>query len=236
MWVRVIIAAELLVSFANKDCFMPSLRQIGRGGLCVALVVSVGSMAQAQTPSRQPTRRIEGQGPSGNASQRGSGDQPSINRQPTRRVQGGPSSQSPRLDQRSGQFEIERRVIRPGLRRLPPRPAARWRLGIQVDNSPRGLRISEVSRNSPAFRFGLERGDYLLDVMGYPVGFHGNAYFPLAETLNQTVRRDGWVNILIWNRRTNAEEAMWIQAEPRQTVRPPIRSPGPPRPQSSRAN
>jgi hypothetical protein len=103
-------------------------------------------------------------------------------------------------------------------------------LGIQVDDAPRGLRISEVSPNSPAFRFGLERGDYLLDVMGFPVGLHGGAYFPLADALNQNVRRDGWVNVLVWNRRTLAEEAIWIQAEPRQAVQPPIRPIRPSRP------
>jgi predicted metalloprotease with PDZ domain len=155
-------------------------------------------------------------------------------RQPTRSVQGGPTSQTPQLDQRTGQFRIDRRVIRPGLRLRPQRPVPRWRLGIQVDDAPRGLRISEVSPNSPAFRFGLERGDYLLDVMGFPVGLHGGAYFPLADTLNQNVRRDGWVNVLVWNRRTLAEEAIWIQAEPRQAVQPPRPSrPIPPRRQEN---
>jgi hypothetical protein len=160
-----------------------------------AIIVLVSSIADAQQPARQPTRR----------------------------VQGGPTSETPQLDQRSGQFRIDRRVIRPGLRRLPQRPVPQWRLGIQVDDAPLGLRISEVTRNSPAFRFGLERGDYLLDVMGFPVGFHGNAYFPLADALNRSVRRDGWVNVLIWNRRTHAEEELWIQAEPRQSIRPPTR-------------
>jgi hypothetical protein len=152
-------------------------------------------------------------------------------RQPTRRVEGGPTSESPQVDQRTGQFRIDRRVIRPGLRLMPQRPTPRWRLGIDVDDAPLGLRINDVSRNSPAFRFGLERGDYLLDVMGYPVGFHRGAYFPLADALNQWVRRDGWVNILVWNRRTHAEEAIWIQAEPRQGAQPPIRPirPIPPR-------
>jgi hypothetical protein len=150
--------------------------------------------------------------------------------QSTRRVQGGPPSEAPRLNQQTQQFRIDRRVIRPGLRLLPQRPTPRWRLGIQVDDAPLGLRITEVTRNSPAFRFGLERGDYLLDVMGFPVGFHGGAYFPLADALNRHVRRDGWVNVLVWNRRTHAEEALWIQAEPRQGVQPPTRPTRPTRP------
>jgi hypothetical protein len=169
-------------------------RSIIRNSVPGAIIVLVGSLADAQQPARQPTRR----------------------------VQGGPTSETPQLDQQTGQFRIDRRVIRPGWRR-PQRPVARWRLGIQVDDAPLGLRISEVTRNSPAFRFGLERGDYLLDVMGFPVGFHGNTYFPLADELNRSVRRDGWVNVLIWNRRTHAEEEMWIRAEPRESIRPPTR-------------
>lgn len=151
-------------------------------------------------------------------------------RRPTRRVQGEPSNVEPQMDRQTGQFRIDRRVIRPGLRILPQRPVPRWRLGIQVDDAPLGLRITDVSRNSAAFRFGLQRGDYILDVMGYPVGFHGNNYFPLADALNHFVRRDGWVNILIWNRRTHSEEALWVQAERRQGSQPPTRPTRPTRP------
>jgi hypothetical protein len=86
---------------------------------------------------------------------------------------------------------------------------------VWTDNAPSGLRIREVSRYSPAWRFGLEEGDYLMDIMGYPVGFYEGAYYPLSETLNQVTPRDGWINILVWNKRTNAEETMWMQAEPR---------------------
>ena len=93
-----------------------------------------------------------GQDLPGGLSQAGGGEQATINRQPARRVQGGPGNGALQIDERSGQFKIERRVIRPGLRRLPPRPTARWRLGIQVDNAPKGLRIDEVARNSPAYR------------------------------------------------------------------------------------
>jgi hypothetical protein len=180
---------------------MKFLRSLIRSVVPGAIIVLASSIADAQQPARQPTRRVQGE----------------------------PASE-PQLDQRTGQFRIDRRVIREGLRRLPLRPAPRWRLGIEVDNAPLGLRISQVSRNSPAFRFGLERGDYLLDVMGFPVGFHRGAYFPLADTLNQNVRRDGWVNVLIWNQRTNAEEALWIRAEPRTAVQPPTRPTRPTRP------
>jgi hypothetical protein len=194
------ILAAMLWKLSDKESRMNFLRSMVRSGVSVAMILLIGAVSEAQNPAPQPTRR----------------------------VQGGPANESPQLDQRTGQFRIDRRVIRQGLRRLPQRPTPQWRLGIQVDDAPLGLRISDVSRNSPAFRFGLERGDYLLDVMGFPVGFHGNSYFPLADALNRSVRRDGWVNILIWNRRTHSEEALWIRAEPRQAIRPPIR---PTRPQ-----
>jgi hypothetical protein len=181
---------------------MRSVRSTIRGVMVAAIIVLASSIAAAQQSAQQPTRRVQGE----------------------------PSSVTPQLDQRTGQFRIDRQVIRPGLRLLPQRPAPRWRLGIQVDDSPRGLRISDVTRNSAAFRFGLERGDYLLDVMGFPVGFHRSSYFPLADALNRNVRRDGWVNVLVWNHRTRAEEALWIQAEPRGAAQLPTRPTRPTRP------
>lgn len=183
----------------------------------MASVLAWGNFAWAQQP--RPTRQID--------SPPGVDNQPSVQfrGQATRRVQGGPANE-PQIDQQTGQFKIQRQTVNPGLRRLPVRPSGRWRLGVDTNNAPKGLLISDVARNSPAYRFGLEPGDYLLDVMGYPVGFYGNSYYPLGDALNQLVRRDGWVNILIWNQRTNAEEAMWVKLEPRGGVIP-FGAPGP---------
>jgi hypothetical protein len=180
----------------------------------LALAVVSGSMGVAQQPRQ--TRQIGS--PPGVG-----GDQPAqtINRQATRRVQGGPGTDAQvQEDPQTGRVQIQRQTVREGLRRLPMRTVARWRMGVDTNNAPKGLYIADVARNSPAYRFGLEPGDYLLDVMGYPVGFYGNSYYPLGEALNQLVRRDGWVNILIWNQRTNGEEAMWIKLERRGGVDP----------------
>jgi C-terminal processing protease CtpA/Prc len=100
-------------------------------------------------------------------------------------------------------------------------------LGVEVDNAPKGLLVTDVSRNGPAWRFGIEPGDYILDVMGYPVGYYEGQYYQLADTLNRMAQRDGWVNILIWNKRSEAEEAMWVQAERRREIqnRPPTPRP-----------
>jgi hypothetical protein len=142
------------------------------------------------------------------------------NRRPQRQIEARSERGLPTVDPTTGQYQLRRQIyIRPP-RIAPLRITRQWRLGIQVDNAPLGLRISGVADNSPAWRFGIEEGDYLLDVMGYPVGFYQGAYYPLAETLNQTIQRDGWVNILVWNKRSNAAEAMWVQAEPRRGIEP----------------
>jgi hypothetical protein len=179
--------------------------------LAVGLVTVGGSLSVAQQPRQ--TRQIDS--PPGGSGQ----SVVQFKGQATRRVQGGPGAE-PQMDQQTGQFKIQRQTVNPGLRRLPVRMPGRWRLGVDTNDAPKGLLISDVARNSPAYRFGLEPGDYLLDVMGYPVGFYRNAYYPLGDALSELVRRDGWVNIMIWNKRTNGEEAMWIKLEPRGGVIP----------------
>jgi hypothetical protein len=172
------------------------------------LLLAVAFIAEAQIPGRERTRRVEGD-------RDDSRDQQRRDRRPQREIPRRTESRTPNIDLRTGTFELRREIFRGPPRRSPRRVAGRWRLGIWTDNAPAGLRIREVSRYSPAWRFGLEEGDYLMDIMGYPVGFYEGAYYPLAETLNQVTPPDGWINILVWNKRTNAEETMWMQAEPR---------------------
>jgi hypothetical protein len=178
-------------------------------------------MIYAQIPGRQRTRQVEGQDqPQTQPSQPGQLQIQLGNRRPQRQIQARSERGLPTVDPTTGQYQLRREIFVRPPRIAPLRIARQWRLGIQIDNAPLGLRISEVAPNSPAWRFGIEEGDYLLDIMGYPVGFYEGAYYPLAETLNQTIQRDGWVNILVWNKRTNAAEAMWVQAEPRRSFEP----------------
>jgi hypothetical protein len=178
----------------------------------------------AQGPGRQPTRQVVGQNPDEQAQASPQQLQVQIggqtNRRPQRRIQARTEQGTLTLDPQTGRFEITRQPFGRAPRIDPLRITRQWRLGIQIDNAPLGLRIREVAPNSPAWRFGIEEGDYLLDIMGYPVGFYEGVYYPLAETLNQLTQRDGWVNVLVWNKRTNAAEAMWVQAEPRRGFGP----------------
>lgn len=183
--------------------------------VAVAAVIAIavyGAATVAQQPDRQPTRIVEGQ-PGGEIAQ-------PENRQPTRQVpprgQGGAEDRAGR----GGTYGAPRDMVRIAPRRIAPRPGGRWFLGVTIDDGPLGLRVSNVSRLSPAERAGLESGDYILDVMGYPVGVFGGYYWPLDYTLEYVTPPDGWVNVLVWNKRTLAEEAMWVRLEPRGGIRP----------------
>ena len=179
----------------------------------VGFLLVCGFLAVAQPPGRQPTRRIEGRQDAQDGDRERQTD-----RQPVRRIPGRTEESTPRIDPGTGTFQLRRQIYLQPPRRSPRRVTARWRLGVWTDNAPKGLRVREVSRYSPAWRFGIEEGDYLLDIMGYPVGFYEGAYYPLAQTLNQVTPRDGWINVLVWNKRTNAEEAMWMQGERRPRI------------------
>jgi hypothetical protein len=92
---------------------------------------------------------------------------------------------------------------------------AGWYLGIQGTRAPRGEMVDGVIANSPAYRVGLESGDYVLDAGGYVVGPYQGVYYPLSDALNYGSDQDGWVELLIWNRRTGAEETAWVQLQRR---------------------
>ena len=200
---------------------------------CVAtsalgLLFLANVVALAQPPDRQPTRRVIPQiqidlQPDGQQQPPDAGD----DRRPMRRVPGRSERYTPTIDPNTGRFEIRREIFVRPPRVAPLRVARRWRLGVEVDNAPKGLLVTDVSRNGPAWQFGIEPGDYILDCMGYPVGYYEGRYYQLADTLNRVAQRDGWVNILIWNKRSEAEEAMWVQAERRRDIqgRPPTPRP-----------
>jgi hypothetical protein len=153
-----------------------------------------------------PTRQIEGQ-PGGGGG--GDSDEPPLP-QAQRQVGQHAESADSGIQSRSGGRAPSRETIRvnPRPRIVPP---GRWQLGVYFDDAPKGLRIRQVVSPSAASRFGLEVGDYLLDVMGYPLGYYNGSYYTLEGALNRLTPPDGWVNILVWNHRTGAEEALWVQ-------------------------
>lgn len=106
--------------------------------------------------------------------------------------------------------EYAPRAVRPN-----QQPNSIWTLGVNLGRAPRGLRITRISAFGPAHRFGLETDDYILDVNGYVVGDYNGMYYPLARVLDFAADRSGWVELLIWNKRTFSEETMWVQLQRR---------------------
>jgi hypothetical protein len=73
-----------------------------------------------------------------------------------------------------------------------------------------------VGGGSPAHRFGLEVGDYVLDVGGYVVGEYEKRFYPMPLAMDYGADSNGWAEILVWNKRTFKEELMWVRFSRRQ--------------------
>lgn len=108
-------------------------------------------------------------------------------------------------DQKAG-FKV------PPTRYKPRKPSGpKWRLGLNYSDAPLGIRVTNVDDDTPAARLGLEPGDYILDVTGYPVGYHQGTYYDLSDILDKAADRQGWVNLRYWNFRNGQDDAEWIQ-------------------------
>ena len=94
-------------------------------------------------------------------------------------------------------------------------PSRNWRLGIYDERAPRGIRISRVLSGSPASDIGLEVGDYILDISGYVVGEYDGTFYPLAMAMDYGADSSGWAELLIWNKRTYAEQTIWVRFDRR---------------------
>ena len=96
-------------------------------------------------------------------------------------------------------------------------PSRHWYMGVTVQRAPLGVMVSSVVPNSPAHRAGLEPGDYLLDAGGYIVGDYNGRHYPLSDAMDLGAEPSGWIEMLVWNRRTYQRETVWIQMSSRGT-------------------
>ena len=86
--------------------------------------------------------------------------------------------------------------------RIAP-PRGDWRLGVWVYNTDTGVVITRVQSGSAADRQGLERGDRIVGVGGYQVGYVGDYLYPLGYELQRQAGRRGNVLLLVQNVRNN---------------------------------
>ncbi len=81
------------------------------------------------------------------------------------------------------------------------RPSRRWRLGVYAYNTSTGVVITGVVPRTPAQQAGLERGDVIVTVNGYQVGYVNDWVYYLGDELQRQAQDDGRVRLLVQNRR-----------------------------------
>lgn len=95
----------------------------------------------------------------------------------------------------------------PGERRVAPYfvppDRQRWKLGVYAYNTDTGIVITRVVRGSAAQQAGLERGDRIVTIDGYQVGWVEDRLFPLGAELQRRAGRRGDVTLLVQNVRNN---------------------------------
>ena len=94
-----------------------------------------------------------------------------------------------------------------------PRRGDRWRLGVYTEDTPTGVIVTSVIRDTPAWDAGLEEGDTIVTVNGYQVGYIDRRLYPLGEELQRRAGRNGRVTLLVQNRRNGRLVNVDVQLE-----------------------
>ncbi|NNJ24662.1 PDZ domain-containing protein [Alienimonas chondri] len=72
-------------------------------------------------------------------------------------------------------------------------------LGVYAYNTSEGVTVTGVIPNSPAARTGLERGDRILTVDGFQIGYVQGRLYPLGREIRRRAGRRGEVTLLVQN-------------------------------------
>jgi uncharacterized lipoprotein YbaY len=87
-------------------------------------------------------------------------------------------------------------------------PPASWRLGVAIENMETGVLLTDVERGLPADNAGLERGDVIIAVGGYQVGYVNGALFDLGDELRRRTEPTGKVTFLVFDGRNRQLRSM----------------------------
>jgi predicted metalloprotease with PDZ domain len=88
-----------------------------------------------------------------------------------------------------------------------------WRLGVAIENLETGVLLTDVERSLPADSAGLKRGDVIISVGGYQVGYVDGALFDLGDELRRRADAQGRVTFLIFDGRTRQLRSLPIQLQ-----------------------
>lgn len=92
----------------------------------------------------------------------------------------------------------------------PPRDGT-WKLGVHAYNTDTGVVVTRVQSRGPAWQVGMERGDRIVSVNGFQVGWVQDQLYPLGDELQRQADRSGYVTLLVQNVRNN--ELLNLQVE-----------------------
>lgn len=101
---------------------------------------------------------------------------------------------------------------------LPPEQN-HWKLGVYAHYSDHGVLITRVVPGSAAQRVGLERGDRIVTVNGFQVGWINDRLFPLDAEFQRRADRFGRVLLLVQNVRTSQLVNLDVTLDGRQPFR-----------------
>lgn len=82
-----------------------------------------------------------------------------------------------------------------------------WRLGVAIENAETGVVLTDVERGMPAERAGMERGDVIVNVAGFQVGYLDGALYDLGDEIRKRVDQQGRVNFLVYDQRNRKLES-----------------------------
>ncbi len=85
---------------------------------------------------------------------------------------------------------------------VPPQ-SDHWKLGVYARNTDTGVVVTRTILNTAAHRMGLERGDRIVAVSKFQVGWIQDRLYPLGAELNRQASRRGHVTLLVQNVRTD---------------------------------
>ena len=185
--------------------------------LSVAVIVSLASAALGQRPGLPEARRP------------GNDDRPAVRDRETPGTRQGPrAGREQREDDATidGWPEETPQAGREAETRIAPHVwpyPRRWQLGVYAYNTSSGVVVTGVLPGSPAAREGLERGDRIVTVDGYQVGYVAGTFYPLGTELQNRGGSQGRVRLLVQNVRNNRLINLDVQLSEMRDRRPPPR-------------
>lgn len=86
-----------------------------------------------------------------------------------------------------------------------------WRIGVAIENTDSGVVLTDVERNMPADRAGLVRGDSIINIEGFQIGYIDGSLFDLGDELQRRTDATGKVDVLAFDSRNRRVKPLILQ-------------------------